>query len=49
MAFYTARYDAGFKNAIGCESQKDLLKYFLEKTLIYYMMMSMIRNMFMKE
>ena len=33
MTFYTARYDAGFKNAIGCESQKDLLKYFLEKTL----------------
>lgn len=31
--FYTARYDAGFKNAIGCEKEKDLLKAFLEKTL----------------
>ncbi|MGM9878655.1 MAG: PD-(D/E)XK nuclease family transposase, partial [Bacilli bacterium] len=33
IEFYTARYDAGFKNALGCESQKELLKYFLEKTL----------------
>ena len=34
MAFYTARYDAGFKNAIGCESQKDLLKNILERPKI---------------
>ena len=31
--FFTARYDAVFKNALACEKEKDLLKEFLEKVL----------------